>query len=347
MTNTFGIIKRFAQEAGKENPKFLRSKSLNVFAGRERGKDAIFSYGYHFPMAVLMPADDGPRGWWLVNGDKYSVSTSQHQGGVRRALKQTGLPTVIIPFSALREAGIEKDTIERIEVLPDRYTWEPRTRDEAPKDWERDESGAGGDYFRSWQELPGGRWAYESKEHHLGESLIKAEYTTRDPDNGYRDVRHPAAYFLSAFDENEPGAGLYFLAQLPEVLMKLPESVADAREALKPREVKYAENYGTPGNLAVLRQGDVFAVPTELETRDLAGPSERSAYVLGVNHKATEMRTSEGYTYARGFLRHRPRETWRRPEHRAVKLGDGKTWYLLVKNLVPEGRSWSVGGNVD
>jgi hypothetical protein len=30
-----------------------------------------------------------------------------------------------------------------------------------------------------------------------------------------------------------------------------------------------------------------------------------------------------------------------------VKLGDGKTWYKLVKNTVPEGRSWSVTGKVD
>ena len=36
-----------------------------------------FSYGYHFPRAGLMPGEDGPRGWWLVNGDKYSVSTSR------------------------------------------------------------------------------------------------------------------------------------------------------------------------------------------------------------------------------------------------------------------------------
>lgn len=342
MTSTFSIIERFAQEAGKENPQFLRSKSLNVFAGRERGHNAIFSYGYHFPMAVLMPADDGPRGWWLVNGDTYSVSTSRHQGDVRSALKRTGLPTVIIPFSALREAGIDRDTIERIEVLPDRYTWEPRTRDEAPKAWELNENGAGGDYGRNFRELPDGRWAYDAKVHHLGESLIRARYTTREPGT-YRDIRHDPAFFLSAFDENEGGRGLYFLCQLPDGAT--PTTVAEAREALKPAAVTIAEALG----VEVLRQGDVFAVPTDLRTNELEKPRERSAYVLNVNHMVTEVSgpDSMGRTYGRGIMRHRPRKTWRRPEHRAVKLGDRKTWYRLVRNLVPEGRSWSVGGNVD
>jgi hypothetical protein len=337
VTSTFGIIERFANEAGKENPKFLHNKGLNVFAGREHGKDAIFSYGYHFPMAVLMPGEEGPRGWWLVNGDTASVSTSKHQGGVRSALQRTGLPMIIIPFSALREAGIDRDTIERVEVLPDRYTWEPRTRDESPKDWERSDTR----YAKDWSETHDGKWAYMASVHHLGESLIKAAYTTREMGT-YRDIRHPAAYFLSAFDENEPGRGLYFLCQLPDEAE--PTTVAEAREALKPQAVKDAEALGE----TVLRQGDVFAIPTDAETRNLRAPSEHSAYVLNVNHKATEVRYDKrNLTYARGVLRHRPRETWRRPEHRAVKLGDGKTWYRLVKNTVPEGRSWSVGGNVD
>jgi hypothetical protein len=353
MTNTFAITERFAEEAGKENPKFLHNKSANVFEGRERGRPAIYSYGYHFPMAVLMPDDDGnPRGWWLVNGDKYSISTTRHQNGVRSALQRTGLPMVIIPFSAIREAGIDQESIKRIEVLPDRYTWEPRTRDEAPKDWEL-RGNHGQD--RDWSELPDGRWAYMASVHHLGESLITAKYDYRlvpfDRETGRYPHESGTAYFLSAFDENEGGVGgLYFLCQLPE--SATPTTVAEAREALKPSAVLHADKYGTRGNLPVLRQGDVFAVPTEFDTRDLPGPSQRSTYVLGVNHVATEVRTAENIggrvdTYGRGYLRHKPRERWRRPQHRQVKLGDGKTWYLLVKNTVPEGRSWSMGGNVD
>lgn len=345
MASTHDIIQRFAREAGKPDAQFLHNRSLNVFAGREGGKDAVFSYGYHFPMAVLMPDGDEPRGWWLVNGDRYSITTNRHQTSVRSALKGTGLPMVIIPFSALREAGIEKNAIKRVEVLPDRYTWEPRTRDRAPAEWERNERGAGGDYYKDWSELPDGRWAYLYREHRLGESLIKAAYTTRDPGT-HRDIRHEPAYFLSAFDQNEPGRGLYFLCQLPDGAE--PATVDEAREALKPREVLYAENYGTPGNLPVLRQGDVFAVPTDFDTRHIPGPSQRSAYVLGVNHMVTEVRTTMGaQTYGRGYLRHKPRESWRLPEHRSVVLGDQKTWYLLVRNRVPEGRSWSVGGRVD
>jgi hypothetical protein len=159
------------------------------------------------------------------------------------------------------------------------------------------------------------------------------------PEGHYTDG---SSYFLSAFDENEPDFGLYFLAQLPDGAE--PSTVAEAREALKPDRVKLAET----GHRPILRQGDVFAVESTRETRKLAGPSQRKAFVLNVNHQVTEIRKDEyGITYGRGFMRHRPRESGRRPEHRTLKLGNGKDWYALYKNTVPEGRSWSVGGQVD
>lgn len=357
-TSTEDIIRRYATVAGTPNAKFLYNRNLNVYVGSLFGGPSpddttIYSYGSHFPMATLMPGKDGnPRGWWLLNGDRYSPSTTRHQSVLRNALKATDLPMLIIPFSALNPSGIVQASIEPVEILPDRYTWEPATRAEAPSDYDLNHSS----WTRNWQQLtsPEEGWAYEHQQHHLGESVFKADfrYTERPP--AYTNLTtmarvHPdyinhsgSAYFLSAFDTNEGGQGLYFLAQLPEGAQ--PQTVAGAFEALKPAEVTAAELLKD----AVLRQGDVFAVNSYLSTRDLPGPSKRSEYVLDVNHQVTEVRIDGmGNTYGRGWIRHRPQESWRRPEHRSVKLGDGKTWYQLVKNTVPAGRSWSVRGEVD
>lgn len=350
MTNLKQIIDRYAEQAGTDNPRFLRLSGGNVYVNsqypnyREYGRDydTIYSYGSHFPMARIMPDEQGnKRGWWLVNGDSYSVTTSKHQGWLRSAIAVTHLPTVILPFSALNTGGIDYKTIKLVEVLADRYTWEPRTRDKAPDRNEEHYSYS----KRNFRELPDGRWAYEENVHHLGESLFTAQWRIRgsfNPDTGHYDEQSGTGYFLSAFDTQE-GFGLYFLAQLPKGAR--PKTVAEAFEALKPQLVKDYEYHGSR-NGPVLRQGDVFAMPTLLTTKMLPGPSQRSAYVLDTNHQATEVRTgADKRTYARGILRHNPQ--WRRPDHRRVPLGDRKTWYLLEQNTVPKGRSWSIQGNVD
>lgn len=366
-TSTEDIIRRYAREAGKPSPKFLYSASLNVYVnsrygtGRDygAGSDTIYSYGSHFPMAVIMPdrVTGETRGWWLLNGDRYSPSTTRHQEALRSAIKGTGLPVLIIPFSALNPSGIDRSSITPIEILPDRWTWEPREREEPPAEWQvMDDSSFHGS-TRAWQQrISDRKWLCEVSVHHLGESLFKADFSYTEYVPSYTDLttmervypgytpRKGSAYFLSAFDTNEPGQGLYFLAQLPEGAS--PPTVAEAFEALKPAEVHQSEYFAGPGS--VLRQGDVFAVRSDRATRELPGPGKRSAYVLGVNHQVTEVRIDGmGNTYGRGVMRHKPQESGRRPEHRSVKLGDGKAWYLLVKNTVPAGRSWSVSGQVD
>jgi hypothetical protein len=346
------IIERFIRDAGTDSPEFYSDRHLEgIEQGRLNGNDTIFSYGYHFPLAEIIPNAGRKRGWWLLNGDRYpgsggwGQSTSSQQAEVQQLVKGTGLPSVIVPFSALTQAGIRHNSIQVVDQLPERYTWDGARQNFTGR-W--DSPG-----YRDWREEPDGRWSAEVQTHHLGEAVFKADYQNYHRDPSYIDLEthlrvwpegeyvKGTAYFLSAFDENEPGFGLYFLAQLPEGAE--PQTVAEAREALKPEVVRIAERHG----LDVLRQGDVFAVATTAKTRDLTPPTEGMAYVLGVNHVATDVRVDWGTTYARGFLRHKPREAFRRPEHRMVKLGDGKTWYALYKNTVPEGRSWSVGGNVD
>lgn len=362
------IIERFVRDAGKDSPEFYSDDHLQgIYRSTLNGNDTIFSYGPHFPLAEIMPGNGTRRGWWLLNGDRWrggggwGSSTSGQQTEVQQLVRDTGLPYLIVPFSALNQAGIRHNSIQIVDQLPERYTWETFTRETAPSQYELDSVLAEGAklnstwYFRNWEQLENGRWSYETSVHHLGEAVFEADYQYWRREPAHMDLEthllvHPAghyvdgtSYFLSAFDENEPGFGLYFLAQLPDGAE--PRTVAEAREALKPNLVKGAEQNG----LGVLRQGDVFAVAhPALKTAQLPGPSKRGEFVLHVNHQVTEVRRdNSGTTYGRGVMRHKPREWGRRPEHRAVKLGDGKTWYELVKNTVPEGRSWSVGGQVD
>lgn len=367
------MVRRFAENAGKPDGKVGKGDDFIVINPDWRGQaDTIYSYGRHFPLAVIMPGEDGPRSWWLLNGDNYEVwsargripspSTRRHQGLVRDAVKATELPYITLSFTALREAGIRRDSIKPVHVLPDRYSWERRTRDRGPTQYDLEDTVTTDGpptkvyQFRNWQDLGDGRWSYEAAAHHLGESVFRASYSYEVREPGYRDIATfewvPAtdetvsgeAYFLSAFDRNEPGFGLYFMAQLPDGAQ--PQTVDEALEMLKPADVVNYEKYGDAG--PVLRQGDVFAIPTRETTRELPGPSLRSELVLGVNHMVTEARKdAQGDTYARGIMRHRPQEAGRRPEHRNLVLGDRKTWYRLARNTVPDGRSWSLGGDVD
>lgn len=359
MSNTISkVVRNWVDQAGTDNPRWISENGVNITTGhdyRTGNRDTVYSYGYHFPMAVMMPDEEGnARGWFLVNGDGYSNSTTRHQSELRGAIGQSGLPSVIVSFDAMTRAGIDRSTVKLVHRLDDRYTWEKAEREEAPSDYEAaNENG----YYstRNWQQRASDRkWTYEHQVHHLGESLIKAAYSydVRTPGytelNSYKRIdstyKHVAgtAYFLSAFDHGEPGFGLYFLAQLPKGVH--PATVDEAFEALKPDAVIDFEREGGEG---LLRQGDVFAIPSEWETRDLPRPSKRKEYVLDVNHQVSEVRRTEGHTFGRGFIRHRPQEWGRRPEHRTVKLGDGKTWYELVKNTVPMGRAWARNGNVD
>lgn len=49
-------------------------KGNNLFAEATADCYAVYSYGKHFPIYACI------RGKWYANADKYSVSTSKHQG---------------------------------------------------------------------------------------------------------------------------------------------------------------------------------------------------------------------------------------------------------------------------
>ena len=84
--------------------------------------DTLYSYGYHFPLALRY--EKGKNLDFLVNADRYSVSTSAHQGHCFELGPQ-------IPFSALRSAGIDPHGINVIEATKDEWH---RVPDPSPED---------------------------------------------------------------------------------------------------------------------------------------------------------------------------------------------------------------------
>lgn len=409
------VIPRFVKYAGKPHgyepdgkngrlrKRFWDGSGSSLYYATNHGRIVeIMSYGSHFPLGRLILTPSGRKRLWVLNGDVWSRGgfgrTNTHNDMMREAAQKSGTPWIILPNSALRESGIDVDTI--VPVHQERERWEPEdhsaaTLEQVPAHHRtrrvyRDATGTevvpprasdgteaspdyqgegwhvyrrsalegsqsipvpGPEYKRpldvAWEEVTpaaDGRYHWSEQRHWLGESVFRASHQVWDLKKE-KMVRY-TRYYLSAFDQNE-ARPLYFLAELPRGAR--PQTVAEAREALKPPQVTLAEEFG----LAVQRQGDVFAVPMPgMATRDLPGPSQHSARVLGVNHHATEVRLMDGRTFARGKLYHdrHPRE------HATITLRDGKTWHELVKNTVPmnrrwdgqlESRAWSLGGMVD
>jgi hypothetical protein len=221
--------------------------------------------------------------------------------------------------------------------------------------------------------LPDGTTEYrwEVRRHWLGESLIRARVTWQTQENcpdcldhfgwAYGPMRqneslrcktcrgsgwltkshHRWAYYLSGFDHEE-STPLYFFAELPRG--HKPTTVAEAYEALKPDPVKLAEQMNRP----IFRQGDIFGVPTRLDAKALKAQGARLVrrgsknefrelqlpYVLNTNHTATEVAyLPDGVTLARGTMYHDP--SGRRADHARRRIGDGKTWHIVIKNTVP------------
>lgn len=173
------------------------------------------------------------------------------------------------------------------------------------------------------------------------------------------------AYYISGYDKNETPP-LYFMARLPHGV----ETLAEAIEALKPSSVKLAEAKG----LEVLRQGDMFAIPTIRSSGDLSAlgavfsttvertyprmhfdvfttdgmprPIARTDVVThtfqrglyGTAHTCSEMALlPDGTMFGRGVLVHDPKgvlRETRNPDHKPLEL-PGPHWHLVVKNTVP------------
>lgn len=335
MTCNYEVAEAFAKGRG---PK----KAYSVYRQPCSEGDIIYSWGSHFPMAVKNNLDKT----YLINGDRYSVSTSKHQTYVRRAIadyNKGDYNSLIVPFTALRRSLNVYHWfdlhIKVIDVGQDKEIMRCLT------------CGIDFDTYDKYVDhsvniyLPSHKMFYF---HQLAPSTFSVTYFDK------------TKYYISGFDETSNGrSDGYFLSELPSK----PRDIAHAFEILKPRAVKDAEKKG----IKILRQGDIFAIPTDLMTIRL---KKRGAFekadryqknvwgywtqatvtvvdypsLLNTSHVATEVIRTPKQIYARGIIRHRPTEFGRSlPEHRNIKLGN--KWHRIYRNTALA--SFSMGGRVD
>ena len=354
MTTNEDRAKRWIERAMGLGERDLTPNGTVYYVG-----DTVYSFGEHFPMAIVMrerprtlgtwsdrrsatysPTVGAPR-WMLLNGDRYSVTTSRHQGMIRDVIRFANvklgldLDTMIVPFRALEGAQIDRASIEMLEVRADRAETILHKIGCEPKDINGVEApdiryvrGNRGSTRVAICDRETGTWSWKEERHRLGDSLFIAH------SHGRR------RRFLSSFDDQEART-LYFLCELPRT--SKATTVEQAYEDLKPPSVKIAEQAG----LEVTRQGDIFAIPVVegMNTREvkLLTPHGRGRIVkhpngglIGTNHTASEVLFgTSGRVYARGLLYHDP-DGGRESDHARRKMGDGRTWHLLVKNTVPK-----------
>jgi len=227
-----------AREDKVQKPKWFKSNEEVVggwiekesYKGRNSGDtlyyegNVIYSYGPHFPLAVKM-WDDKNGLFYLVNGDRYSVTTSAHQSEVFFRIPTA--KRVEIPFPTLMNmVRYEEGVVGRIQS----YDWMIDKLYENLKIVHRSDE--------SWIDTGGiDREGNPIRRHVLGSVVF----------------RYGDSYYLSSIDDTGAGwVGLYFLSKLKQRV----ETVEQAYEALKPDEIKMVEKAG----LLHERQGEWFFV---------------------------------------------------------------------------------------
>src|SRR6476620_11784343 len=140
MASNADKIDRWVAEVRKDAPRYLAahtySGTVQIHSARAAKRARLYSYGTHFELARWVDASGDHDGYWMLNGDTYSVSTTRHQNIVRNSVGRTGAPVVILPHSALQAARIDLESIHPMEVTRDRFIPEQRTYTRATlPDW--------------------------------------------------------------------------------------------------------------------------------------------------------------------------------------------------------------------
>lgn len=292
------------------------------------GAPELLSYEY-WPLAHWLR--DGEL---LINGDNGpSKTTRAQQADLRRALKKfPNIRTGLVPFTALRAAFLDFNNIHLVDTTPDRI-------EELVEVCTRKNCG----YYHDEKD---GKRVHRRSQHFLGETLFRVEENL----------------YVSGLDRNDnPHRRNFFLAKLPKTKKKV-KTVDEALAALRPS--------GLPET--TIRQGEWFLVPepdkkfksdqiiksvkevTKEYTTDTAPgipllsasadeqyETSKNAGYLGTfranRHRVSRMVCNGGHVYVQGIMRD--------ASHGPLKLGDGKTWFRVVKNLSTG--SWNADGNTD
>lgn len=296
------LVNRYFKEPDRDR------SSGNVYAR----DGALYSYGPHFPLAVRV------KGGWLLNGDRYSVTTSHHQSMARSAahrhVEGTSEKACIIPLSALGQALGSGKLFEEIEIL-----------------------GVTADEYRE----------VKYKDPETGEEKIRQEHLL-----GSTLFRHGKNYFLSSTDPTGYWGRNYFLTKL----VRRVKTVAAAYDSLMPKAVKAAlaagldiKRQGEYFFVPVKDAGPVWKrnIKKRVPIKSRYDQAREHAHV------PLETTVARGRTLVRGTVRHRgaPFRTYAEPDvvryvrgdHKMLKLG--MVWHTVHENV--QAGSWGTDGKVD
>jgi hypothetical protein len=227
--------------------------------------NTLYSYGHHFPLLVHMPWGN------ILNADKYSSTTSQHQA------LASHLATIQIPFSALRAAGITLSDMSLVNHAPARYDL-----------------------------VAYGRWNEVAQKHEritvaeykvlsLQAQSTWAEVTERRPESAV--IEYQGKFYLSSMDSNR-----YFLSQLPKPV----KTTDQAFDLLMPPEVK-GKPYLRQGEWFFLKTPDFPiqpATPKFIYHALLPNYALPLANPAGNQHIATRGDCINGQLYVSGAIHH-------------------------------------------
>jgi len=293
--------------------KFVKGATRGEASNMLIEDDTLYSYGRHFPLLVRM--DWG----FLLNADKYSPTTSQHQGACFRHA------TIQIPFSALISANVAHKTINLVAHDKQRYDIIGYT----------DFAGKNGISVAEYNAL------IEQEQEGF------YERTERRPEAAI--IEHWGKYYLSSMDGNN-----FFLCQLPEPAI----TIVEAFEMLKPKEIK-DDNYQRQGEWFFVEASEppIFLlvddkpIPENRLNKFMYRAMEQKFILPNKNiggnlHIATRGMQIGDSIWVSGQVRHQTQ--WGgRGDHPMLKLStsDNPIIFQAFENRALG--SWSAQGNVD
>ena len=232
----------------------------NVFTNPDA--TLLLSYGHHFVLAMRLPKGNAVK--FLVNGDKYSPSTGQHQAIAQRVLKEESVTIGLsaFPFNLFdRLHDGSAVVVDGVEDRSDRWYGASRSGDTAVDDSQsmkefEEQHGAGWDLRYS---LNADGTTDRIEAHRPGGCLVRLRKAQTDWNSTeYPKRKLPAGLYLCGMDE-----GSYFVCLLPAKCSA--KTCKEAYDALIPQSVKQAK----PRGATILRQGEWFFIDSPNTTKDL------------------------------------------------------------------------------
>jgi len=293
--------------------------------------DSIYSYGRHFPLVIKC------KNGFVLNGNKYSSSTSAHQSLVIMACERRKSNFAVVPYSVLDLARIQPESIEIISKEEEHYR-KIKYKNAEGNIEEREEHLLGGSLLRVRDRsyLSG-----TDSSAHLGRGYFLTELRT-NPETVQEAIEalkpEIVRQYESAYTEDERDLdGL--LRQGEWFFIKVnSEAFIEALKKTTNKKIKDIE-IRTP---FLPRVND--SIPHHQVTRMIYLGNDIMSDVelhLDSTFVAPMLMFRSGF-YCKGCVRHNE------GDHRLLRLGDKKTWYHAVPNTQVASYTFGLGrGRVD